>query len=141
MYTEQDITKIQDFIQYLYDEKDYIVFDEISEFEHEGYLVVQTKSKNFKHKVEFSTILDTKFKSIKRVLDGGSTNPLKHLTRITGYYSPIEQWNPSKREELKQRRRENISINHLVEEDEDNQEIDEIVDTLNHSKKMIFENA
>lgn len=36
---------------------------------------------------------------------------LKHISRVTGYFSVIEQWNPGKRAELRDRRKTDLAGN------------------------------
>jgi hypothetical protein len=40
---------------------------------------------------------------------------VKHITRVTGYFSYVENWNPAKRQELKDRHRtDGKEINHFA---------------------------
>lgn len=66
---------------------------------HDGYLV---RKKNMKLHVPFDTIEKHDFVKLFQQM---KSFDVKHMTRVVGYYSLVENWNPSKIGELKDRQK------------------------------------
>lgn len=76
----------------------------------DDHLIVLNTKDNQKYKVLIDSIYKYDWSNLKRVLDGGETQVLDHLTRIVGYFSKTSNWNKSKLGELEDRRRGNYRI-------------------------------
>lgn len=74
-------------------------------------LVIRHISTGNTKKVPIDTIKETNWEDLESVLVGKrEPNVLSHITRIVGYYSSIENWNPSKLSELDDRHKGDYEI-------------------------------
>lgn len=73
--------------------------------------VVACISNGYKTKLPFETVEQCEWADMRAVMLGERPpEPITHISRIVGYYSRIENWNPSKVGELKDRHEGAYSI-------------------------------
>lgn len=82
-----------------------IVAEDHSGASKDDYLVVLNTKASQKYKISVDSILNYDWPNLKRVLDGGESRIIDHITRIVGYYSKTSNWNKSKLGELDDRRK------------------------------------
>jgi len=70
----------------------------------EDHLIIRNSKIGSKYKVAVASVIDNDWDAVEAVLTGKRVpRALKHMSRIVGYYSQIENWNKSKLGELKDR--------------------------------------
>ena len=78
----------------------------------QDYFVIKNTRTGDTYRAMVSAVLENEWKDIEEVLSGKREgNILKHMSRIVGYYSRIENWNKSKIGELKDRHLGNYRLN------------------------------
>ena len=80
------------------------------EVDEDGFKVMHTTS-GLKTLLALNTLEDSDWETIKSVLVGErEPGVLRHMSRVVGYYSNAENWNPSKVGELHDRHKGNYGV-------------------------------
>jgi len=74
-------------------------------------LLIKCLNPQLKTRIGLESLADTEWEDIRAVLVG-EREPitLRHMSRVVGYYSMIENWNKSKIGELEDRQRGNYAV-------------------------------
>jgi hypothetical protein len=75
-----------------------------------GFTVEADVGNKIVSRLSLQTVLSNDWSALERVLLGGRTHVLYHMSRVVGYYSFIHNWNKSKAGELKDRHRGNYAV-------------------------------
>lgn len=71
-----------------------------------GELCLQSRATGMIWAIPLESIARARWEDVVAVVTGGrDPKVLRHVTRITGYYSDLQNWNPSKRQENLDRHR------------------------------------
>lgn len=83
---------------------------------HEGlgredvYLAIDNTRLGIGCRVDLRRLHEDRWEDLLRVLEGGEEKAIHSVTRIVGYFSHVENWNPSKKAELRDRHRGNYAV-------------------------------
>jgi len=70
------------------------------------YVIVQDIQTGIRTKLLIPTVLHHEWETLRGLIVGDiDSQPVHHVTRITGYFSNVDNWNPSKVAELRDRRK------------------------------------
>jgi len=78
--------------------------------EKDVYLAIDNSRVGIGCRVDMRRLRDDRWEDLLRVLEGGEEKAIHSVTRIVGYFSHVENWNPSKRAELRDRQRGDYSV-------------------------------
>lgn len=100
--------KIKEFINQLDSSKDFVgtgmIMDEVQKLV--THIVVRHDPTNVEIKIPMDVIKQSDWNTLCDVMSGKREPAvLQHMTRVVGYYSKIENWNPSKLGELNDRQK------------------------------------
>lgn len=102
--------KISDFMKKV-DETDGLTGVGIVDSEKEKCLVIKNEENGLEIKMPVDSIEGSEWESLYDIATGKrEPSVLQHMTRIVGYFSVTDNWNPSKIGELKDRQKGNYTI-------------------------------